>query len=138
MDILTPPQLKEKRPPGRQAKHTEAYQLMVAKALVDGGMSYREASKLYGLSHGSISNIIKKYKHHRFKAKRRETKGKHNDKVEEFRHESRIRDLKLEIADLFLENLMLKKMLELSISKNAESSSPITSENLDQWKKDAK
>jgi transposase len=31
--------------------------MMVAKKVIDDGMSYREAAKTFGLSHGSISNI---------------------------------------------------------------------------------
>ncbi|MGE3262399.1 MAG: hypothetical protein AB7K68_11520 [Bacteriovoracia bacterium] len=49
-----------------------------------------------------------------------------------------MKDLKLEIADLYLENLMLKKALEHSLRKKNEDSSVITSENLARLKEDAK
>lgn len=109
MEILMPPEVKEKRPPGRRSKHSESYQLMVAQKLVEGGMSYREAGKLYNLSHGSIHNIIKKYKSHKLNGKRKVTTSKYNKEVEGYRHQAHVKDLKLEIADLYLENLMLKK-----------------------------
>jgi hypothetical protein len=47
--------------------------------------------------------------------------------------ETQIRNLKQEIADLYLENLMLKKILEYSKHLKKEDSSVITSENLDQY-----
>lgn len=101
-------------------------------------MSYREAGKTFGLSHGSISNLVKNYKGGKLKSKRKEAKSKYDAEVENYRHQSHLKDLKLQIADLYLENLMLKNMLEYSLQKKKESSSAITSENLDQWKKGAK
>ena len=52
--------------------------------------------------------------------------------------ESQMRDLKHEIAELYLENLMLKKMVQHSQRIKKENSSVITSENLDQHRKGAK
>jgi len=137
MEIFTPPELKEKRPPGRRSKHSETYQLMVAKKLVEDGMSYREAGKTFGLSHGSIANIVKKYRNKKFNGKRQETKSKYKKEAEEYRHQAHIKDLKLEIADLYLTNLMLKKMLENFLAKKKSASSEITSENLDLLPADA-
>ena len=54
------------------------------------------------------------------------------------RMESQMRDLKHEIAELYLENLMLKKILQHSRQIKKESSSVITPENLDQYRKAAK
>tara|TARA_B110001454_G_C12723272_1_gene436161 strand:+ start:371 stop:787 length:417 start_codon:yes stop_codon:yes gene_type:complete len=138
MEIHTPPDVREKRPPGRRPKHSESYQQMVAKKLLEEGMSYREAGKLYGLSHGSIANIIKKYKNKKFNNKRQEVKSKYKKEVENYRHQAHIKDLKLEIADLYLENLMLKKMFESSLQRKKSASSEITSENLDLLPEDAK
>ena len=53
-------------------------------------------------------------------------------------HETQIRNLKQEIADLYLENKMLKKMFEYSQHLKKEDSSVITSENLDQYREPAK
>ena len=131
MEILTPPEVKEKRPPGRRSKHTEAFQMMVAKQVVGEGMPNREAGTKFGLSHGSISNIIKKYHAGKLKEQRKEAKSRYAKEADGYRHQKQINDLKVEIADLFLENLMLKKMLEYSRRKEKENSSDITSENLD-------
>lgn len=131
MDILSPPEVKEKRPPGRRPKYSATYMEMVATKVVEEGMSYREAGKTFNLSHGSISNIVKNYKNGGAKRKRKVTASKYQKEVEDYRNKSRMNDLKLEIAELYLENLMLKKMLEHSLRKKKESSSDITSENLD-------
>ena len=131
MDILSPPEVKEKRPPGRRPKYSATYMQMVATKVVEEGMSYREAGKTFNLSHGSISNIVKNYKNGGAKKKRKETASKYQKEVEDYRHKSRLNDLKLEIAELYLENLMLKKMLAHSLQKKKESLSDITSENLD-------
>jgi len=131
MEILTPPEVREKRPPGRRAKYGPSYMMMVAKKVVEDGMSYREAGKTFNLSHGSISNLVKNYKNGGAKKKRSETSHKYKQEVEAYRHQAQMKDLKLEIADLYLENLMLKKMLEHSLRKKRETSSDITSENLD-------
>ena len=138
MEIYTPPDVREKRPPGRRPKHSESYQQMVAKKLLEEGMSYREAGKLYGISHGSIANILKKYQNKKFNSKRQEVKSKYKKEVENYRHQAHVKDLKLEIADLYLENLMLKKMLENWLQKKKFDSSEITSENLDLLPEDAK
>lgn len=131
MDILSPPEVKEKRPPGRRPRYSAAYMQMVAVKVVEEGMSYRDAANTFNMSHGSISNIVKNYKNRGSKVRRKETASKYKQEVEDYRHKSHLKDLKLEIADLYLENQMLKKMLEHSLRKRKESSSDITSENLD-------
>ena len=112
--------------------------MMVGKKVVEEGMSYREASKTFGLSHGSIGAIVKQYAHEGSKSKRNERNSKYKKEVEAYRSQQQMKDLKLEIADLYLENLMLKKALEHSLRKKNGDSSVITSENLDQLKEDAK
>ena len=52
--------------------------------------------------------------------------------------EDQVKDLKTEIGELYLETRMLKKILAYSQRKKRENSSIITSENLDQFQKDAK
>jgi hypothetical protein len=47
-----------------------------------------------------------------------------------------VKNLKTEIGELYLENLMLKKALEFSRQIKNEDSSVITSENLDQLPED--
>lgn len=138
MEIFTPPNVTPKRPPGRMPKHSPEYRMMVAKKVVEEGMSYRDAGNAFGLSHGSISAIVKQYKHEGAKSKRNEIVSKYKKEVEAYRHQQQMKDLKLEIADLYLENLMLKKALEHSLRKKKDDSSVITSENLDRLREDAK
>lgn len=138
MEIFTPPNVVPKRPPGRTPRHSPEYRMMVAKKVVEEGMSYREASNAFGLSHGSISNLVKQYNHEGSKSKRNERSSKYKKEVEAYRQTQQLKDLKLEIADLYLENLMLKKALEHSLRKKKDDSSVITSENLDRLKEDVK
>jgi transposase len=138
MEIFTPPNVIEKRPPGRRPKHSPEYRMMVAKKVVEGAMSFREAAKAFGVSHGSVGAIVRQYKHQGGKVKRNERVSKYKQEVEAYRHQQQMKDLKLEIADLYLENLMLKKALEHSLRKKKDDSSVITSENLDQLKEDVK
>jgi hypothetical protein len=60
MEILSPPDVRPKRPPGRKPKHSESFRWMVAQKVCKDGMSYREAGKTFGLSHGSISALVKR------------------------------------------------------------------------------
>ncbi len=138
MEIFTPPNVKPKRPPGRQAKHSPEFRAMVARKVVEEGMSYREASNAFGLSHGSIGLLARQYKHDNGKSKRNERVSKYKQEVDAYRQQAQLKDLKLEIADLYLENLMLKKALEHSLRKKSEDSSVITSENLVRLKEDVK
>lgn len=101
-------------------------------------MTYREAAKTFNLSHGSVYAIIQQYKRQSGKLKRKETTSKYQKEVDDYRHQAQLKDLKLEIADLYLENLMLKKALEHSLRKKKDDSSVITSENLDRLKEAAK
>lgn len=52
------------------------------------------------------------------------------------RYEFQLRELKHEIAELYLENLMLKKALQFSQQVKRENSSVITSENSGQSLRD--
>lgn len=115
MEIFTPPQVKEKRPPERQPKHSTEYMMMVARKCIEDGMTYREASETYKVSHGSVYQFIQKYKHDKFRTKTNTRKSKYKKEVEEYRHQAQVKDLKHEIAELYLENLMLKKALKHSM-----------------------
>lgn len=138
MEIFRKPEIKEKRPQGRQSKHSDSFRAMVAKRVIEEGMTYREAAKNFGMSHGSIALVVKNFKNNKFNAKRREKTTKQKKEIENYRHKAIVNDLKLEIAELYLENLMLKKMCGHFLSKKNESSSDITSENLDLLPKRAK
>lgn len=138
MEIFTPPQVKEKRPPGRRAKHSPEYRLMVARKCVEEGMTYREAASTFNLSHGSVYQIIQQYKNQGAKTKRNAQVSKYKKEVDDYRHQAQVKDLKHEIAELYLENLMLKKALEHSLRTKKEDSSVITSENLARLKEAVK
>jgi transposase len=131
MEIFTPPEVREKRPPGRQPKCSVDYQVMIAKKVVDEGMTYREAAKTFNVSHGAVHSYINKYKQINGKVKRRLQQSRYADRVEDYRHEAQLKGLKHEIAELYLENLMLKKALQHSLKMKKENSSVITSENLE-------
>lgn len=137
MEIFNPPPFKEKRPMGRPPKRSVEFMIMVAKKVLDEKMTYREAAETFGISHGSVCQFIKKYKHDKFKEKRNTRVSIYKKEVDEYRHQARLKDLKHEIAELYLENLMLKKALKHSLSIKNGSSSVITSESLDQSPEDA-
>lgn len=137
MEIFTPPQVKEKCPPGRRPRHSQEYMIMVARKCIDGGMTYREASKTFGISHGSVYQFIQKYKHEKFRTKTNTRVSKYKKEVDDYRHQAQVKELKHEIAELYLENLMLKKALKHSMSLKSGDSSVITSESLDQSAEDA-
>lgn len=132
MEIFTPPDVKPKRPPGRQPKHSMEFMTMVARKCCEEGMTYREAAKTFDVTHGSICAWINRYKGKTANTKRKIRKSKYDKEVEGYRHQAQIKDLKHEIAELYLENLMLKKALAHSVRIKKENSSVITSENLDQ------
>jgi transposase len=138
MDIYSTPDVKPKRPPGRQPKHSQEYRMMIAKKVVEGNMSYRKAAKTYGISHGSVSYLVKEYNSQGARSKRHVRQTKYKKQVEAYRQESQLRDLKLEIAELYIENTLLKKALASLQQKESGDSSVITSENLERSKEDAR
>jgi transposase len=110
---------------------------MIGRKVIEGEMTYREAAKTFGVSHGSVSLYVRRFKKNKGwgnAAKIKEANEKHKDQ----RLEYQVRELKHEIAELYLENLMLKKALQFSQQVKRESSSVITSENLDLYQKVAK
>jgi transposase-like protein len=137
MDIFTPPVVKDKRPPGRAPKFSTEYQIMIAKSVSEGRMTFREAAKTFGCSHGAINSYVKKYKDQNHKTKRNERASKYKEEVENYRHEAQLKELKHQIAELYLENLMLKKALKHSVQIKRENSSVITSESLEASAEDA-
>ena len=136
MEVLRPKPLKVKRPPGRQPKFTLEFMTMVARKVVDEGMSYSQASKTFGVSEGAIGSWIQKYKkkHWGGNAKSKPV----SEEIHRYQVESQIKELKHEIAELYLENLMLKKTLRYSLESKKDSSSVITSESVELLRKGAK
>jgi len=129
---------KEKAPTGRAPKYSIEYYLMMAKQVVDDGLTYRKASEIYGCSHGTVNHWVKQYRTGVLPGKVRKVKldasARERD-VNRLTHQ--VKNLKTEIGELYLENLMLKKALEYSQQIKREDSSVITSENLDQFQEDA-
>lgn len=58
MDILHPKKPKEPKKIGRAPKYNLDYYMMMAKQVVEQGMSYREAAKIYNMSHGSAARWL--------------------------------------------------------------------------------
>jgi transposase-like protein len=127
---------KEKKFPGREPKFTTEFMTMVARKVEEEGMTYKEASKTFGISQGGIALWIKKFR----AGGKMTVKDQVAPSVEltNYRLEEQVKELKKEIGELYLENLMLKKALYHSQSKKKEGSSVITSENLERWRGGAK
>ena len=140
MEIKIPPTPKEKRPPGRAPNFSPEYYMLMAKKVVDDGMSYREASKTFSCSHGTVSHWVKLYRSGKLPNRIKKEKDVKKTMGEQgvLRVERYIKELKQEIADLYLENTMLKKALEWARRIKNEDSSVITSENLALFQRDAK
>jgi transposase len=136
MDVLNPRKPKEPKKIGREPKYNLDYYMMMAKQVVEQGMSYREAAKIYNMSHGSVHHWKKVYLDGKFPKMKKSQGTSVQNKL--LQHETHIRNLKQEIADLYLENKMLKKMFEYSQHLKKENLSTITSENLDQYQEDVK
>jgi transposase len=136
MEILSQKIVKEPKVQGRPPTYNQEYMSMVAKKVVEGEITYREAGKTFGVSSGSISSWVRQFKKGSWPqaSKVREA----TEKVKVIRLETHVRELKQEIGELYLENLMLKKALQYSQQVKKGNSSVITSENLDQFQKDAK
>ena len=107
--------------------------MMVGRKCVEGELTLREASKTFGMSHGTVSVCVKRFKKNDW----RSDKLVQTDKVKVQRLENHMKELKHEIAELYLENVMLKKALQFSQQVKKENSSVITSENLDRLRKGA-
>ena len=107
---------------------------MVGRKVAEGDITYREASRTFGMSHGSVGDCVKRFKKGDYG---NATKVKAvSERAQVQRLESNIREIKQELADLYLENLMLKKALQYSHQLRKENSSVITSESLDRLPKD--
>ena len=138
MEIFSPPFIKEKRPPGRTPKCSAEYQMVIARSVVEEGITFREAARIYNVSHGAINSYVQKYKQQKINGRRSVRSKERNTEAENYRHEAQLKALKHEIGELYLENLMLKKALKHSVERKSENSSVITSENLDQLREPVK
>ena len=137
MDIKNLPKPKEIKQIGRAPKYTPEYYMLMAKHIVDEGLTFRQAARIYRCSHGTVNHWLKLYKSGQLPSKIMKAKVKaQNHEATLARYERHVKELKTEIGELYLENQMLKKALELLPRSKKDDSSVITSENLDQWQKD--
>ena len=122
---------KEKKQLGRKSPHPVEFQIMVARKVRSGAMTFREASKAFGISGGCVNSWIRKHEKGTMPIPK---PHKESDATVIGRMESHIKELKGEIAELYLQNLMLKKAMKLVLEKKSAGSSVITSENLEAYR----
>lgn len=138
MEIHNQTPVKEPKLIGRKPKWTTEFMMMVGKKVCEGEMTLREAAKTFGMSHGTVSVAVKRFRTGDWSKGNAAKLKQINERAKVQRMESNIRELKHEIAELYLENVMLKKALQFSQQVKRENSSVITSETLDQLPKAAK
>jgi transposase-like protein len=138
MEIFNPQPIKEKKAIGRTPKYTPEYYMVMAKQVVEEGMSFREAATKYGCSHGSVSHWSKLYREG--KLPKRITKEKNSSakfEAQMQRQDRYIKELKAQVGELYLENQLLKKAQAYFQQSKSARTSIITSENLGRFQEDA-
>jgi transposase len=130
MEVFTPPPYREKRAAGRPTKLTQQTRMLVAQKVVGKEFTYREAAKAFGISSGAVSACVREFKKQGIQGKRSARRQEINEEIASYRHQAQIKELKQEIADLFLENQVLKKILNKPLLVKKYDGSVITTENL--------
>lgn len=139
MEVLQPPVIKIKKQIGRTPKYTPEYYMMMAKQIVDEGISFREAAKIYKCSHGTVNHWVKLYKSGQLPKRIKRAKLNPETQTSLIQRMDRyIKILQSEIGELYLENRLLKKSQQIFQQNKKDSSSVITSENLAQYLEDVK
>ena len=139
MEIFTTPvEYRDEKQTGRPTKHNIQARMLIAQKVVEKELTYREAARLYSVSHSGIARYVKEYKKNKTNSRRRELTAEKSTDRKDYRHQAEVKSLKQEIADLYLENQMLKKFLHKSLTKKKENGSMLTSESLDQLQEPAK
>jgi len=136
MEILNKYPPKEKKKTGRKPKYKLEFMNMVASKVIEDGLTFREAAKVFNVSQGSISVWVKNCKKGFVPINSRDIDREKDMQV--YRLEEKVKDLTTEVGSLYLENQLLKKALSHAASKRKDNSSVITSRNLAQFQKDAK
>ena len=136
MEVFTPPPYREARPHGRPSKLTPEARVAVAQSVLSREMTYREAAKAYGISPGAVGTCIRNLRKQGANSKRNEKVNAYNKASDEYRHQAHVKELKQEIADLYLQVQMLKKIVSKSLLIKKSNGSVITTDNLDQLQKD--
>lgn len=131
MEVFTPPpKLVEKRPTGRQPKLLHETRLLIGRKCTSKEMTYADAAKAFGISQGAVGKCVELFKREGLNQRRSERSKERSDESRNYHHQAQIRELKQEIADLYLENQMLKKIISRPRLRKNESGSVITAENL--------
>lgn len=134
MELFETPAFLEKRAPGRTPIHTYETRLMIGRQVVNKEFSYSKAAQAYGLSEGAVGACVKLYKEkelgQRTSEKKAERQKERNEALVDFHHQTQVKQLKHEIAELYLENQLLKKALKHFRSPKKDSGSVITAESL--------
>lgn len=126
------PVLREKKPPGRPSIHSYETRLMIGRQIVEKEFTYSKAAEAYGLSQGSVAECVRLYKKQGTNQKRTVRQKERNEALVDYNHQTEVKSLKQEIADLYLENQLLKKALKHFRMPKKDDGSVITSENLAQ------
>jgi transposase-like protein len=105
MDIISPPPVKEeKKRIGRTPRYTDQYYMLMAKEVVDEGMSFRTAADKYNCSHGTVSHWCKLYREGKLVERVEKQKSSQSSAATQFQRQERyIRELKAQIGELYLE-----------------------------------
>lgn len=136
MEVFTPPPYREACPHGRPSKLTPEARVALAQSVLSKEMTYREAAKAYGISPGAVGTCIRNYRKQGNNSKRNEKVNAYNKASDEYRHQAHVKELKQEIADLYLQVQILKKILNKSLLVKKSNGSVITTDNLAQLQKD--
>ena len=119
-----------KKPPGRPCILPYEIQMAIGKLASDGEMTFRQLAAKYNVSHGTVNACKKHYLSGTLDKRNfpEDKKIKTSKQVES----SLVKEnkfLKQEIADLYLQVRMLKKMHHFTQLKGKDDSLTITSEN---------
>jgi transposase-like protein len=136
MEIHNQIPVKEPKITGRKPKWTQEFMMMVGREVCEGGMTLRAAAKTFGMSHGTVSVCRKRFKRGDWRGNGQKVK-QNEERYRVQRLEQQIKEIKQEVGELYLENLMLKKALQFSQQVKRENSSVITSDTLDRLPKAA-
>lgn len=127
-----------KKEQGRPHKLPAEIRRLIAQQVSSGEMTYREASEKYQISSGAVGACVKEFKGGGIKTTNppRWTEEEKSPREKALEIENKI--LKAELGEMYLQMKLLKKVEDYKQWLKSEASSVITSENLEQLKKDVK
>jgi transposase len=127
-----------KKETGRPHKLPIEIRRLIAQQVTSGEMTYRQAAAKYGISGGAVAACIKQFKGGGIKTNNppRWIEEEKTPREKALEMENKI--LKAELGELYLQMKLLKKAEDYKQWLKNEASSVITSENLEQLRKDVK